>query len=151
MTNPVQQKNEVLHELWEWLRLTLSSIGHAVITTDTNGYDLQAGRGAARYRSAEVERLRSNPKIREQPWGQKMVRVALTGWGQDEDRRKSSEAEFNGHLVKPVDHAAPQSCWPSGYRCLYDRSASGRMGNPAWSWASPPREEMSVSNSRGTK
>ena len=35
-----------------------------------------------------------------------MVRVALTGWGQDEDRRKSSEAEFNGHLVKPVDHAA---------------------------------------------
>ena len=32
--------------------------------------------------------------------------VALTGWGQEDDRRKSHEAGFNGHLVKPVDHAA---------------------------------------------
>ena len=31
--------------------------------------------------------------------------VALTGWGQDEDRRKSQEAGFDGHLVKPADHA----------------------------------------------
>jgi hypothetical protein len=31
---------------------------------------------------------------------------ALTGWGQDEDRRKSKEAGFNGHPVKPVEHAA---------------------------------------------
>ena len=29
--------------------------------------------------------------------------VALTGWGQDEDRRKSEEAGFDAHLVKPVD------------------------------------------------
>ncbi len=45
-------------------------------------------------------------KIREQPWGKSIVLVALTGWGQEDDRRKSSEAGFNGHLVKPVDHAA---------------------------------------------
>jgi PAS domain S-box-containing protein len=32
-----------------------------------------------------------------------MVLVALTGYGQDEDRRRSSEAGFNYHLVKPVD------------------------------------------------
>jgi PAS domain S-box-containing protein len=31
--------------------------------------------------------------------------LALTGWGQQEDRRKSAEAGFDGHLVKPVDHA----------------------------------------------
>lgn len=43
--------------------------------------------------------------IREQPWHKDIVIVALTGWGQEEDRRKSSEAGFNGHLVKPVDHA----------------------------------------------
>ncbi len=43
-------------------------------------------------------------KIREQPWGEQMVLVALTGWGQEEDRRKSAEAGFNVHLVKPVDH-----------------------------------------------
>jgi two-component system CheB/CheR fusion protein len=29
--------------------------------------------------------------------------VALTGWGQDEDRRRSREAGFDHHLVKPVD------------------------------------------------
>ncbi len=44
-------------------------------------------------------------KIREQPWSKGIVIVALTGWGQDEDRRKSQEAGFDGHLVKPVDHA----------------------------------------------
>jgi two-component system CheB/CheR fusion protein len=41
--------------------------------------------------------------IREQPWSQGMMIVALTGWGQDEDRRRSAEAGFNHHLVKPVD------------------------------------------------
>lgn len=45
-------------------------------------------------------------RIRSQPWGADVVLVALTGWGQDEDRRQSQEAGFNGHLVKPVDHAA---------------------------------------------
>jgi PAS domain S-box-containing protein len=44
--------------------------------------------------------------IREQPWGQDMVIVALTGWGQDEDRRRSAAAGFDGHLVKPVERAA---------------------------------------------
>jgi CheY-like chemotaxis protein len=33
-----------------------------------------------------------------------MALVALTGWGQDEDRRRSEEAGFDAHLVKPVDH-----------------------------------------------
>jgi PAS domain S-box-containing protein len=44
--------------------------------------------------------------IRQQPWGKDIVIVALTGWGQEVDRRRSKEAGFNGHLVKPVDHAA---------------------------------------------
>jgi PAS domain S-box-containing protein len=43
-------------------------------------------------------------RIRQQPWGHAMVLIALTGWGQDEDRRRSHEAGFDGHLVKPVDH-----------------------------------------------
>ena len=42
-------------------------------------------------------------RIREQPWGKKMVLVALTGWGQEEDRRRSREAGFDHHLTKPVD------------------------------------------------
>ena len=42
-------------------------------------------------------------RIRQQPWGRDLVIVALTGWGQEEDRQKSREAGFNTHLVKPVD------------------------------------------------
>jgi signal transduction histidine kinase/CheY-like chemotaxis protein len=45
-------------------------------------------------------------KIREQPWGRDMVLVALTGWGQEEDRRRSREAGFDHHLVKPVEPEA---------------------------------------------
>jgi PAS domain S-box-containing protein len=45
-------------------------------------------------------------KIREQPWGKKLMLVALTGWGQEEDRKKSQEAGFDAHMIKPVDHSA---------------------------------------------
>ena len=45
-------------------------------------------------------------RIRQQPWGRDVVLVALTGWGQDEDRRRSQEAGFNFHIVKPVELAA---------------------------------------------
>jgi signal transduction histidine kinase len=41
--------------------------------------------------------------IRRQPWGRDMVLVALTGWGQESDRRRSREAGFDSHLTKPVD------------------------------------------------
>jgi CheY-like chemotaxis protein len=43
--------------------------------------------------------------IRRQPGHNGMVIIALTGWGQEEDRQKSAEAGFDAHLVKPVDHA----------------------------------------------
>jgi len=45
-------------------------------------------------------------RMRAQPWGQSLVIVALTGWGQAEDRRRSREAGFDLHLVKPADPAA---------------------------------------------
>jgi PAS domain S-box-containing protein len=41
--------------------------------------------------------------IRREPWGRNMVLIAVTGWGQDEDKRKAKEAGFDRHLVKPVD------------------------------------------------
>jgi CheY-like chemotaxis protein len=44
-------------------------------------------------------------RIREQPWGREMVLVAVTGWGQQEDRERSREAGFTSHMVKPVDPA----------------------------------------------
>ncbi|HEV7735096.1 MAG TPA: ATP-binding protein, partial [Candidatus Binatia bacterium] len=45
-------------------------------------------------------------RIRAQPGGAAMTLIALTGWGQDEDRRKSREAGFDNHMVKPVDYEA---------------------------------------------
>jgi CheY-like chemotaxis protein len=45
-------------------------------------------------------------QIRQQSWGKTIVLVALTGWGQDEDRRKSDEAGFDSHMVKPIEPAA---------------------------------------------
>lgn len=42
-------------------------------------------------------------RIRQQPGGKHATIVALTGWGQDEDRRLTTEAGFDHHLVKPVD------------------------------------------------
>jgi CheY-like chemotaxis protein len=48
-------------------------------------------------------------QIREQPWSKETIIVALTGWGQDEDRRRSHEAGFDHHLVKPVEISALQA------------------------------------------
>ena len=45
-------------------------------------------------------------RIREQPWGKQMVLIAVTGWGQDEDRHRSHKAGFDNHMVKPVDPQA---------------------------------------------
>ena len=45
-------------------------------------------------------------RIREQPWGKNILMIALTGWGQEEDREKSRDAGFNSHMVKPVDFDA---------------------------------------------
>jgi PAS domain S-box-containing protein len=44
-------------------------------------------------------------RIREQPWGKNMILIAVTGYGQEEDRRRSLEAGFDHHLVKPLNFA----------------------------------------------
>jgi PAS domain S-box-containing protein len=47
-----------------------------------------------------ARRLRESEDLR------KVILVALTGWGHDEDRRRSKEAGFDHHMVKPADPAA---------------------------------------------
>jgi CheY-like chemotaxis protein len=44
--------------------------------------------------------------IRRQPWGKDVVLSALTGWGQEEDKRRAQEAGFDHHMTKPVEPAA---------------------------------------------
>ncbi len=46
--------------------------------------------------------------IRQQPWGNKVMLVALTGWGQEQDKQKTKDAGFDHHLVKPAEPAAIQ-------------------------------------------
>lgn len=45
-------------------------------------------------------------RIRQQSWSKNVVLIALTGWGNEKDKRRSEEAGFNFHLVKPVDPVA---------------------------------------------
>ena len=91
------------------LSLMLSILGNEIRTAHDG---LEAVQAAAAFRPDVILLDIGLPKlngydacrrIREQPWGREMVIVALTGWGQEDDRRRSQEAGFNHHLVKPVD------------------------------------------------
>jgi signal transduction histidine kinase/ActR/RegA family two-component response regulator len=48
-------------------------------------------------------------QVRDNPGNASIVLIALTGWGQDEDRRRTAAAGFDYHLVKPADIGALQS------------------------------------------
>ena len=47
-------------------------------------------------------------KLRDNPTTARARLIAVTAYGQDEDRRRSHEAGFEQHLVKPVDPDALQ-------------------------------------------
>jgi PAS domain S-box-containing protein len=44
-------------------------------------------------------------RIRQEPWGKDVKLVAMTGWGQEEDKRRSLQAGFDHHLTKPMEPA----------------------------------------------
>jgi PAS domain S-box-containing protein len=86
----------------------LSILGHEVRTAHDG---IEAVEAAGQFRPEVVlmdvgmprlNGLDATRRIREQAWGKAMVIVALTGWGQEGDRRRSNEAGCDGHLVKPV-------------------------------------------------
>lgn len=66
--------------------------------------------------------------MREQPWGRRALVIATTGLGAQEDRRKTAEAGFDDHLVKPVDYqqlmARLQARAASHRRTSVDRAAN---------------------------
>ena len=93
----------------EWLATVLRLNGHE---THVAHDGLEAVRSAERIRPDAVlldiglprlDGYEACRRIRAQSWGQDLLLVALTGWGQDEDRQKSRDAGFDAHLVKPVD------------------------------------------------
>jgi PAS domain S-box-containing protein len=96
----------------ESLALLLRFAGHATEVAHDGGEALAA---AERFRPdvtlldiglPELNGYEVCQRLRREPWGKSMTIVALTGWGQEEDRRRSSDAGFDGHLVKPVEPAA---------------------------------------------
>src|SRR5688572_21173511 len=48
-------------------------------------------------------------RMRQQPGLENVVLAALTGWGQEEDRRRTTDAGFNYHLVKPPEPKAVEN------------------------------------------
>ena len=48
--------------------------------------------------------------IRQEPGAEKIVLIALTGWGQITDKNRASLAGFDHHLVKPVDYETLTKC-----------------------------------------
>ena len=91
------------------LAIILKMMGHEVRTS----YDGEAAVAvAAEYRPRLVLMDLGMPKVdgyeaarrmRLQPWGAELFLVALTGWGAEEDRRRTQDGGFDAHLVKPVD------------------------------------------------
>jgi CheY-like chemotaxis protein len=63
-------------------------------------------------------------RARQLPEGRELTLVAVTGWGQAEDRRRSKEAGMDHHLVKPVDIAALEKLLTT----LAAKNDSGRSG-----------------------
>jgi PAS domain S-box-containing protein len=53
-----------------------------------------------------LDGLEATRRLRTTEWGRRATIVALTGWGQETDRRRSHEAGADAHLVKPVDPEA---------------------------------------------
>jgi PAS domain S-box-containing protein len=47
--------------------------------------------------------------IRQQPQGERMLLVAITGWGQEDDKQRARDAGFDHHLTKPVDFSELKS------------------------------------------
>ena len=57
-----------------------------------------------------IDGLQAAALMRDTPWGRAAVLVAMTGYGQPEDRRKAFQAGFDHHLTKPVDLDALARC-----------------------------------------
>jgi len=106
----------------EVLSLVLEHAGYEVRTAHDG---LEAVRAAATFRP-EVALLdigmpglngyEAAQRIREQSGGWDMVLVAITGWGQEGDKRRAREAGFDHHLTKPVDPADLQKLLASVLR-----------------------------------
>jgi PAS domain S-box-containing protein len=100
------------HDARESLRLLLESQGHQV----SEASDGTRGVAAALAEQPEVVLIDLGlpgltgyevaRALRATPYGKSATLIAVTGYGQSDDRRRSNEAGFDAHLVKPVSYSA---------------------------------------------
>jgi CheY-like chemotaxis protein/anti-sigma regulatory factor (Ser/Thr protein kinase) len=112
----------------ETLAILLQMDGHEVRIAD-NGADAFALAGTFRPQVAfvdigmpELNGYEVAQLVRQQPWGASVRLVALTGWGQDDNKRQAEEAGFDRHLTKPID---PSDLVPLLEQLLGDRPDAG--------------------------
>jgi CheY-like chemotaxis protein/nitrogen-specific signal transduction histidine kinase len=104
----------------EMLRVLLAQAGHEVhvVNTGSEAFDLAKQLrpqvavidiglpGMDGYQIAE--------RIRQEAWGQSIHLIAMTGWGQEEDRRRALASGFDKHMTKPVDPETLRSAIDGG-------------------------------------
>jgi CheY-like chemotaxis protein/two-component sensor histidine kinase len=95
----------------ETLSLALGFSGYEVVTAFSGPEALAVG---ARERPRVVildvgmpgmDGYETVRRLRLEPWGHHALAIALTGWGQEQDKRAARAAGFDEHLTKPIDPA----------------------------------------------
>jgi CheY-like chemotaxis protein len=87
----------------------LEMSGHEVLIANDGEEALQTARqalpdalildiGMPRLTGDQVARA-----VRGEPWGERVFLVAVTGWGEPEDKQRAGAAGFDHHLTKPID------------------------------------------------
>jgi signal transduction histidine kinase/ActR/RegA family two-component response regulator len=94
------------------LRMVMEQLGDNEIHTARSGAEALETAAAVRpdvvlldLKMPEMDGFEVARRIRASPWGKDILLVALTGWTQDEHKRRSKEAGFDRHLTKPADQA----------------------------------------------
>src|SRR5256712_1991978 len=96
------------HDAAESLAVQLQLAGHDVRTVNDGVEALAVGKafkpqvvlldlGMPKMDGYETAR-----QMRRRSWGERATLIAITGWGQQQDRQRTAEAGFDAHLVKPV-------------------------------------------------
>jgi deoxyribose-phosphate aldolase len=128
-------------DIAESLAMMLDLLGSEVRTA-RDGLEAVAGAEAYRpdvilmdLRMPRMDGYEACRRIREQPWGKGLLIAAVTGQDQEEDRRRSREAGFDEHLVKPVNRTALEHLLASAPYC----GLWGRVGAPTLGRRARPR------------
>jgi CheY-like chemotaxis protein len=91
------------------LALLLEALGHTVRTAHGGhsavalAQDFQPDVALLDIGMPDMSGYEVAQQLRETQWGTNIRLIALTGWGQDEDKRRALAAGFDRHLTKPVE------------------------------------------------